>query len=149
MAQETSVGVALFRKANAGTLEFLLLKHPQGHWDFPKGHVESGETERLTAARELTEETGLDAAKLDWVSDFRCSVEYSYAPPGKNERSKEVHYLAASTDEDPGVVRLSEEHLAWGWFSTGSTLQRLTYDSSKRVLIALIGSLTVRDKLVR
>lgn len=38
----------------------LLVKHNAGHWDFPKGHVEEGETEFETAIREVKEETNID-----------------------------------------------------------------------------------------
>ena len=37
----------------------LLMIHSRGHWDMPKGHVESGESGRLAALREVEEETGL------------------------------------------------------------------------------------------
>ncbi|MBD3304395.1 NUDIX domain-containing protein, partial [Candidatus Woesearchaeota archaeon] len=40
--------------------KYLLVKHKEGgHWDFPKGHAEEGETEEETALREIYEETGL------------------------------------------------------------------------------------------
>ena len=38
----------------------LLIKQHQGFWGFPKGHVEDGETEEETAAREVKEETNID-----------------------------------------------------------------------------------------
>ena len=37
---ETSCGVVL---VNFGSI--LLLQYPQGHWDFPKGHVEQGDVD--------------------------------------------------------------------------------------------------------
>ena len=40
--------------------QVLLVKHNKGHWDFPKGHVEEGETEKQTALREVKEETNID-----------------------------------------------------------------------------------------
>ena len=49
----------------------LLLRHSSvssrggGHWDFPKGHIDDGETEIQTALRELEEETGI--ANVDLV----------------------------------------------------------------------------------
>ena len=53
---ETSCGVVLI---NLGSI--LLLEYPQGHWDFPKGHLEEGDESRQAAARrELEEETGID-----------------------------------------------------------------------------------------
>ena len=52
---ETSCGVVL---VNFGSI--LLLQYPQGHWDFPKGHIEDEDVDHMaTAARELAEETGI------------------------------------------------------------------------------------------
>ena len=54
-AMETSCGFILFNYDS-----ILLLQYPQGHWSFPKGHIEEGETNHhATASRELAEETGI------------------------------------------------------------------------------------------
>ena len=59
MKTEKSCGAVVLRK-NQGRLQVLLIKHINGgHWAFPKGHVEPGETEEQTALREIKEETGL------------------------------------------------------------------------------------------
>ena len=42
---ETSCGVVL---VNYGTV--LLLQYPQGHWDFPKGHVEADDEDHHSTA---------------------------------------------------------------------------------------------------
>ena len=73
---ETSCGVVL---VNYGTV--LLLQYPQGHWDFPKGHVEEDDPDHhATAARELTEETGID--KIQFVEGF----VRAHGPPGAKRR---------------------------------------------------------------
>ncbi|MBQ9266981.1 MAG: NUDIX domain-containing protein [Clostridia bacterium] len=51
----------------------LLIQQTAGHWGFPKGHVEAGETEIETARREVKEETNLEV-EID--SDKRYGVEY-------------------------------------------------------------------------
>ena len=50
----------------------LMIQHPEGHWGFPKGHVEFDETELTAAKRELYEETGIS---LNFVLD---TEKYSY-----------------------------------------------------------------------
>lgn len=151
MAQEISIGVVLFghqpidedEVGNEGGFgqgpvrTYLLLRHPQGHWDFPKGHVEPGESPRETAGRELSEETGLDPARLVWVEGFQETVVYSYTPPEGDSRSKKVHYLAARTDEGFHRVRLSSEHIQWAWLAFPEALARLTFASSRKVLRSL------------
>jgi predicted NUDIX family NTP pyrophosphohydrolase len=61
-----SAGILLFRRADRGELEVLLV-HPGGPfwarrdggaWSIPKGEVDPGEEERACALRELEEETG-------------------------------------------------------------------------------------------
>jgi bis(5'-nucleosidyl)-tetraphosphatase len=44
--------------------EYLLLKYGLGHWEFVKGHIEKGETEKETIMRELEEETGITDASI-------------------------------------------------------------------------------------
>ena len=74
---EKSCGIVLFNSD-----EFLLIQHPtksngdEGHWDFPKGHVEGNETELETAKRELIEETGIVNFRL--FDGFRHRIEYNF-----------------------------------------------------------------------
>ena len=61
MPVERSAGAIVFRETSEGR-EYLLIKHrpPYSHWDFPKGHIEAGESEKDTAKREVKEEAGLN-----------------------------------------------------------------------------------------
>lgn len=65
----------------------VLLAHATGtnHWDIPKGHGESGETEAESALREMVEETGfaLDPSRLKDLG------RYVY------RRDKDLHLFAA------------------------------------------------------
>ncbi len=66
-----------------GTREFLLLfqSHSQS-WSLPKGHMEAGETEEITALRELKEETGLTAVL---EPDRRAVTEYPLSPVSRKQ----------------------------------------------------------------
>jgi len=72
MKREKSCGALVVRK-NGENFDLVLLRHRfGGHWSFPKGHVEAGESERQTALREVREETGLaiEAPRLCGLKQF-------------------------------------------------------------------------------
>lgn len=126
---EKSCGVILFNEDKV-----LLLQHPdtnnkKGHWDFPKGHVENGESETQTALRELAEETGIINLKL--FSDFRHKISYNLTKEGR-EISKEVIFFVGVTNETEIV--LSDEHQSYAWLNYESANKRLTYDNAKKSL---------------
>jgi bis(5'-nucleosidyl)-tetraphosphatase len=124
---EKSCGIVLFRED--GQRLYLLLHYEEGHWDFPKGHVEEGESEHETAARETVEETGI--ADLDFITGFRERTEYSYKREGRLMR-KEVFYFLARTGGE--VVELSDEHTGFEWLPYEEALGRITYENSREIL---------------
>ena len=63
MPREKSAGAIIFRKENNETY-YLLLRYRSGHWEFPRGHIEAGETEEQAARREIKEETGIKDLKI-------------------------------------------------------------------------------------
>lgn len=71
--RERSCGAIVFL-GDEGEERVLLVQHNPGHWSFPKGHVEEGESDRETAVREVLEETGLH---VRISSDFERSSTYS------------------------------------------------------------------------
>lgn len=54
----------------------LMIQHPEGHWGFPKGHVEFDETEINTAIRELYEETGISLSFFLDTKKYRYTITY-------------------------------------------------------------------------
>jgi 8-oxo-(d)GTP phosphatase len=56
-----AAGGVISRRAADGTTEVLVIHRPRyDDWSFPKGKLESGESERECAVREVREETGLE-----------------------------------------------------------------------------------------
>ncbi len=129
MAREISAGAVLARRERGGAPLYLLLHYAAGHWDFPKGGIESGEDERAAAAREIREETGI--AAVDFRAGFQETVRYSYIW-GSLAVNKTVTFLLAETDQ--AEVTLSGEHQAFAWLPFAEALERLTHDKSKAVL---------------
>ena len=131
---EKSCGVVLFSKQKVLLLQYATGQKEgewdlQGHWDFPKGHVDKGETEIETAIRELEEETGIKNIIL--LDNFRKTINYKIQKRDI-KISKEVVFFIATTVETE--INLSHEHVDYGWFDFTSALKQLTYDNARSVL---------------
>ncbi len=126
MQREVSAGVILFR--DGLPREFLVLDYGT-HWDFPKGHIETGEDPLTTARRELAEETGIREARF--IPGFRQSMQYVYRKAGK-ARLKEVIYFLASTQASE--VTLSHEHCGYVWLPYPEALKRVTFQTARDLL---------------
>ena len=70
----------------------LLIQQRNGHWGFPKGHVEADETERNAAIRETKEETNIEVE----IEDGRIYTENYITDKGNY---KEVIYYDTKTME--------------------------------------------------
>ena len=137
---EKSVGAVVFRQSD-GVNMFLLLHYRSGHWDFPKGHQEKGETEHETLIREVAEEAGINDLKI--IPGFKTQTRFFYRA-GEEERErrkkegrfssvakKVVYYL---TETKTRQIEISFEHTGFEWLGYGDALARITYDNSKNVL---------------
>lgn len=130
---EKSCGAIVCQEVD-GLPRVLVIQHKNGgHWAFPKGHVEQGETEADTARREIREETGLKV-KLD--QSFRRVVTFSPKP----QVMKDVVYFAARpTGGDPKRQEAEVEDMVWATLS--QALKLVTYESDREVLRAFIAHL--------
>jgi bis(5'-nucleosidyl)-tetraphosphatase len=126
--QEKSCGIVVFREELPERL-YLVLHYEEGHWDFPKGHVEAGEKEEDTAFRELKEETGLSDVEL--VLGFREQLDYRYKRGAKGFH-KTVFFFLGRTDAEK--ITLSSEHVGFEWLPYDLALARLTYENARGVL---------------
>lgn len=126
MEQEKSCGAVIFRKHHGNT-ELLLIKHTNGgHWFFPKGHVEPGETEAQTALREVREETGLEV-QID--TSFREVVSYS---PRKDTIKNVVYFLAWVKSKE--IRPQPEEVSQVKWVEISLAPKWLNYDNDRQLV---------------
>lgn len=126
---ELSVGAVVYSVINDKIL-YLLLNYVSGHWDFPKGHKEENEGEIETVTREIKEETGITNITLQ--NNFRKEIFYKYKRDNKLISKHVIYYLA---ETNTLKVVLSDEHIGFNWAEYGDTLDRITYENSKSVLI--------------
>ncbi len=102
MNLETSCGAIVYTKRD-GQYLFVIVQEQSGAYSFPKGHMESGETEIETARREIFEETSGRPAFLD---GFREMDEYDLKEkPGTR---KQVVYFLAECGNEPLVPQQGE-----------------------------------------
>jgi bis(5'-nucleosidyl)-tetraphosphatase len=163
MPFEKSVGAVVFRrpctisrKTNVESkvrgkeknkILYLLIQHPGassqegGHWDFPKGHIEKGETWEDTLRREVKEETGI--TKLKIIPEFYTWIKYFYRAKGNEKDNRKISgkginifkivtfYLAETSQKE---VKLSFEHVDYIWLEYEKALELITYQKSKGVI---------------
>lgn len=129
-----SAGVVVFKHDENGERKYLLLHYPSGHWDYPKGHLEKGETAKEAAIRELVEETAIE--DIDLLNGFMVPMYYEYTGHGMKHK-KTVDYFAGETKQDESSVKISHEHQGHGWFAYDKAVETLTFDNAKDILIAV------------
>lgn len=135
MQYEKSCGALVLRRdPQTGKQYILMIRHRYGgHRSFPKGHMERGETEQMTAIREVYEET---AVKLKSFSDFREIVEYSPMP---GVRKKVVYFLTETVQEE---IRPREGEIAQvEWVPLENAEASLTHENDKTVFRAAMKKL--------
>lgn len=124
-------------------LKVLLLEradHP-GYWQSVTGSQEEGESLEQTAARELTEETGLRAGDyrlMNWGRqyDFEIFEEWRWRyAPGVTHNTEHVFSLSVPA---PLAIRLApREHLAFDWLPHDRAADKVFSWSNAAALRAL------------
>jgi len=128
---ERSAGFVIFH-VDAQTRErrYLLLDYGR-YWDFPKGHLEPGESDLAAAVRELEEETGI--TDITRVEGFAREINYFYHANGTPMNKSVIFFLAETDDEE---IRLSHEHVGGAYFKFDDAIRKLKYPNAREVLRA-------------
>jgi len=127
LAHKVSESTARLRRTSE--ILYLLLRYGAGHWDFPKGKIEKGETKQEAALRELMEETGL-TAKID--TGFEETFEYIFTDYDKQLAKKTVYFFIGEAHSTK--IKLSFEHTDYQWLQYEKAIEQLTYDNAKVLL---------------
>jgi 8-oxo-dGTP pyrophosphatase MutT (NUDIX family) len=129
MYDEISAGAVLHTIDENFEIKYLILNYSYGHWDFPKGNIERGETEIETIKREVMEETAINDIKL--IEGFRQQISYKYRKKSKTVNKTVIYYLAETRTNK---VVLSFEHINFAWLDFNHASEKLSFDNSKKVL---------------
>jgi bis(5'-nucleosidyl)-tetraphosphatase len=125
--KDFSFGIIPLRRVE-GRWEVLVIQHSAGHWSFPKGHPDLGETEYQTAERELFEETGLSV--INFLEVPALSESYSF-----DDVQKTVKYFLAEVSGD--LVLHPDELQDAKWTSIAKSLDVVTFPEAKNLVLKL------------
>lgn len=131
MKRDESFGVVPYC-CDARGCRILMVQHKSdGHWSFPKGHMQEGETIRSAAFREFYEETGV----CDYyeMSGKTYQERYEYARDGK-AYTKDVSYILARIDCDQVITIPPGEIRQYRWFSELATQHIELYPSRREIV---------------
>ena len=133
MLREKTIGIIIFKREGQ-SIRYLLLHHGGEYWNFPKGRQEKDETEIESALRELQEETGISDIKI--IEGFRDEYDYDFDSEVRSGERKKVYktaifFLGEVKDQ---TVKISDEHLDFGWFDFDTALKRMFYQEGQNSL---------------
>jgi bis(5'-nucleosidyl)-tetraphosphatase len=112
--------------------KFLLVKCRSGHWSFPKGHPNTGESEVDAARRELEEETGINDVQL--FPNVSFSENYVIVANGATVH-KTVKFFLGRTNTLEASILDSDEISEIGWEYFDEAFVKITYPSHKQILL--------------
>ena len=127
--KDQSFGVIPIRRQGDQYL-YLLVQHHAGHWAFPKGHAEKGESDIDTARRELREETGIMRVTL--VEDISFSETYFFRRGAETVWKTVRYFLGLVRSRDVRIQAAEIKAYRWANFENAQRLT--TFDESRRLL---------------
>lgn len=115
-------------KNEDGQKKILVTQHSKHKgWDFPKGHLETGESSEQAALREVEEETGVIGEIVEKIGQ----TEYFYYEDGKKVLKTVVYFIM-------NFVKLGEATTAFEvsdmvWLPLEEVEEKLTFKDTKEL----------------
>lgn len=114
--------------------EVFLIQHLNGgHWGFPKGHAEEGESPKATAERELFEETGMKV--LRYLPEPYLTESYQFHRGETLIEKTNRFYFAEVT---PSYALQKEELIQGKWLPLKDLLSYVTFPEEKEIYLSVI-----------
>lgn len=129
--EPTSGGIIFRLTKDKKDVEILLIQDSKGRWTIPKGHIEPGETAKMTARREIEEETGLKNVNiLTWLG----KIHFKYRRADKLVLMTTQIYLveAMDTHETPTPEKWMK---GIQWFPFADALDLIEYDDIEKLML--------------
>ena len=129
--EPTSGGIVFRFTKDRKDIEILLIQDSKERWTIPKGHIEPGETAKMTARREVEEETGLkNVSILTWLG----KIHFKYRRTDKLVLMTTQIYLVQALDahERPMPERWMK---GIRWFSFNEALEAVEYEDIEKLML--------------
>jgi len=133
---DQSYGAIPLRRGVNGWEVFVIQHKGGGHWGFPKGHQDAGETNQQTAIRELFEETGfkVDSFGIDGNLANEEFVEVYEVQKRNYSYTKTVTFWIALIDPSAVYTLQAREVIEGRWCTIPNAKKLLTYAISQDLL---------------
>lgn len=129
--EPTSGGIVFRLTSDKKDIEVLLIQDSKGRWTIPKGHIEPGETAKVTARREIEEETGLkNFSVLTWLG----KIHFKYRRADKLVLMTTQIYLVQALDahEMPTPEKWMK---GIQWFPFAKALDLIEYEDIEKLML--------------
>ncbi len=114
--------------------KILVIQHPEGHWGFPKGHIEFGESKLEAAIRELREETGVTINFFLNTKKYSFNMRYICMENGEMIEKEIVFYLGVTCNVH---VDLAEHLKGYKWITSDDMETLELQEQYKQIIISL------------
>ena len=129
--EPTSGGIIFRFTKDHKDIEILLIQDSKARWTIPKGHIEPGETAKMTARREIEEETGLkNVSILTWLG----KIHFKYRRLDKLVLMTTQIYLVQALDshEMPTPEKWMK---GIKWFPFAEALDIIEYEDIEKLML--------------
>ena len=129
--EPTSGGIVFRMTKDQKDIEILLIQDSKGRWTIPKGHIEPGETAKVTARREIAEETGLkNVSVLTWLG----KIQFKYRRLEKLVLMTTQIYLVQALDaHEKPIPEKWMKGIAW--FPFAQALDLIEYEDIEKLML--------------
>mgnify|MGYP000507522141 CR=1 FL=1 len=132
--QDHSTGIIPVHTGADGVRFFCLVHHVGGHWAFPKGHIDAGESKEAAARRELYEETGILTCRLDIGRIF--IERYFFEKEGVRYDKEVTYFLGFVERKEPVAPKeaFMGEIVEARWCTYEEAKEILTFPEAQKLL---------------
>ena len=129
--EATSGGIIFRLSEDQKDIEILLIQDSKDRWTIPKGHIEPGETAKITAKREIEEETGLKNINvLSWLG----KIHFKYRRLDKLVLMTTQVYLVEALDNKE--MPMKEKWMKGiKWFNFADAIDAIEYDDIEKLML--------------